>query len=79
MLFLFEWKSNYNAAAAALNIKTAFGNGFVNEHTIRRWYAKFETGDESLTHEDRGRSETVVDNEVLRAIVEKNPHNTVRD
>ena len=40
---------------------------------------KFETGDESLTNEDRGRPETVVNNEVLRAIVEKNPDNTVRD
>ena len=51
----------------------------MNEHTIRRWYAKLETGDESLTNEDQDRPETIVDNEVLRAIVEKNPGNSVRD
>ena len=32
-------------------------------------YAKFETEDESLTNEDWGRTETVVDNEALRTIV----------
>ena len=52
VLFLHEWKSKHNAAAAAWNINAAFGNGSVNERTIRRWYAKFETVDESLTNED---------------------------
>ena len=33
----------------------------------------------SLTNNDQGRPETVVDKEVLRAIIEKNPGNTVRD
>ena len=32
MLFLYEWKSKHNAAAAARNINAAFGNGSVNEH-----------------------------------------------
>ena len=46
---------------------------------IWRWYAKFKTGDESLTNEDRSRSETVLDNEVLLAIVEKKTGNTDRE
>ena len=70
-----EWKSKHNAAAAARNINAAFGNSSVNERTIWHWYAKFETGDENLTNEDQNRRE----NEVLRAIVEKNPSNTIRD
>ena len=78
VLFLCEWKSKH-AAATARNIRATFGNGSVNEHSIQRWYAKFETGDESLTNEDRDRRRTVVDNKVLRAIVEKNPGNTVKD
>ena len=49
VLFLYEWKRQHNAA---------FGNGSVNERTIRHWYAKFETGDESLTNEYWGRPET---------------------
>ena len=60
MLFLYEWKSKFNAATAAPNNNAALGNGFANEHTIRRWHAKFETGDKSLTNVNRGRSETVV-------------------
>ncbi|GFY74909.1 hypothetical protein TNIN_225541, partial [Trichonephila inaurata madagascariensis] len=65
VLFLYEWKSDQNAAAAALNINVKFGDDSVNEHIIRRWYAKFESGHESLTNEDRGRLKTVVKNEVL--------------
>ena len=37
VLFLYEWKSKHNATAAARNINAAFGNGSVNERTIRRW------------------------------------------
>ena len=50
MLFLYEWKSKHNAAAATHNINAAFGNSSVNECTIQCWYAKFKTGDESLTN-----------------------------
>ena len=65
VLFLYEQKSKHNAAAVAGNINAAFGSGSVNERTIRCWYAKFETEDESLINEDWGRPETIVDNEVL--------------
>ena len=51
MLFLYEWKSKHNAAAAARNINAAFGNGSVNERATLHRYAKFETGDKSLTNE----------------------------
>ena len=73
MLFLYERKSKHNVVAVAQNINAAFGNGNVNEYSIWHWYAKFETGNESLTYKDQGRQESVVGNEVLQAIVEKNP------
>ena len=79
MLFLYELKNKHNAASATRNINAEFGNGSANECIIRRWYTKFETRDESLTNEDRGRPETGVENEVLRPIVEEKPGNTVRD
>ena len=68
---LYEWKSKHNAAAAARNINATFRNGSVNDRTIRRWYAKFETGDECFTNEYRGRPETDVEKEFFRTIVEK--------
>ncbi|GFT95721.1 hypothetical protein TNCV_310961 [Trichonephila clavipes] len=40
---------------------------------------EFESDDESLTNEDRGRQKSVVDSKVLRAIVKQNPGHTVRD
>ena len=67
-----------NAAAAVRIIDAAFLNGSVNQRTIQRWREKFETGKQSLTMEDWDRPETFVDNEILRAIVETNPGNTVR-
>ena len=58
MIFLYEWENKHNAPAAAEYINAAFGNGSVNQRTIRRWYANFETRDESLT-------KTLVDNRLL--------------
>ena len=56
----------------------ALRNDSVNERTIRYWYANFETENESLKNEDWGRPETVVYNEVLLTIVEKNPGYTIK-
>ncbi|GFQ91102.1 histone-lysine N-methyltransferase SETMAR [Trichonephila clavata] len=78
VLFLYEWKIDHNAAAAARNINAAFGKSSVNGTTIRHLYTTFESGDESLTNKDRGRPETVMDSEVLRVNIEQNPGNTVK-
>ena len=67
---MYEWKSKHNAA---------FENDSLNECTIQCLDAKFRTEDESLTNDDRGWPEIAMDNEVLQAIVEKNPDNTARD
>ncbi|GFW64480.1 hypothetical protein TNCV_813151 [Trichonephila clavipes] len=53
------------------------GDGSVNQITIRSLCLKFECGEQSLTNEDRGSSEIVEDNEVLRAIVEQHLRSTV--
>ena len=79
MLFLYEWESKHNAAAAVWNVNAAFGNGSVKERTTRHWSAKSKTRDESLTNEDHGGTEIVVNTEVLRAIGGTNPGNIVRD
>ncbi|GFY49581.1 HTH_48 domain-containing protein [Trichonephila inaurata madagascariensis] len=78
-LFLYQWKGDHNAATTVWNINTSFGSSSVNEHIILRWYAKFESGDESLSNEERDRPETVVNSEILRKVVEQNPISTVRD
>ncbi|XP_015440315.1 PREDICTED: LOW QUALITY PROTEIN: histone-lysine N-methyltransferase SETMAR-like [Dufourea novaeangliae] len=79
VLFLYEWKSGKNASTAARNINAAFGNDAVNERTVRRWYQKFEAGDESLESEPRGRPEMSINNDHLKLAVEENPRTTVRE
>ncbi|GFQ77278.1 hypothetical protein TNCT_145511 [Trichonephila clavata] len=59
------------------NISATFRDISVSERTIRRWYAKFESGDEGLTNEDRKKPEIVLNNAVLRVLVEQNPGSTV--
>ncbi|GFQ81516.1 hypothetical protein TNCT_679351 [Trichonephila clavata] len=73
VLLLYEWNIDHNVAAAARNINAALGDSSVNEITIRRCYANFEFGDESLPNKDRGRPETVVDKKSYK-LVEQNSH-----
>ena len=47
-IFLYEFKLNLSVAETARKIKEAFGNDSVNERTVRRWFAKFRSGDFSL-------------------------------
>ncbi|GFY18750.1 hypothetical protein TNCV_2399701 [Trichonephila clavipes] len=51
LLFLYELKNDHIAAVATRSLNAAFGDISVNECTNRRWYAKFESGDEHLTNE----------------------------
>ena len=44
-IFLYEFKLNQNAAETARKIDQAFGNDNVSEHTVRRWFMKFRSGD----------------------------------
>ena len=73
LLFLYEFKLEHNAAVAASNIDLAFGKGTANQWTIRRWFEKFRSGGINFENEPRGRSESVLNEEHLRAIVEANP------
>lgn len=78
-LFLYEFKLGHNASLAAKNINDAFEDVAVNERSIRRWFGKFRSGDLSLENEPRGKPETVIDDNVLKATVDADPTKTVRD
>uniref|UniRef100_A0A5S6QSI7 HTH_48 domain-containing protein n=1 Tax=Trichuris muris TaxID=70415 RepID=A0A5S6QSI7_TRIMR len=77
--YLYEWKNDTNAAVTAQKINTAFGAHSVSERTVRRWYRKFEQGDESLESEPYGRPETQVDTDTLKELLEADPSLTVRE
>ena len=50
-----------------------------SERTVRRWFQKFRGRDESLKDEDRRGRPPIFQNEDLRAIVEQNPLQSVKD
>ena len=79
LLFLHEFKLGNNASQTTANINRAWGEGITSDRTVRRWFQKFRSGDESLKDEEgRGRPSNL-DNENLRAIVEQNPRQSVRE
>ncbi|KAF2358304.1 Transposase type 1 [Trinorchestia longiramus] len=79
LLMLHEFKLGHNASKASANINRAWGEESTRDRTIRRWFGKFRSGDESLKDEEgRGRLGSL-DNEQLHAVVEQNPRQSVRE
>ena len=76
--FLYEFKLNQSAAETARKIDQAFGNTSVNQRTVRRWFAKFRSGDFNFEDEPRSGRPTVIQGEDLRTLVETDPSQTVR-
>ena len=69
---------NQSAAETARKLNQVFGNGSVNERTIRHWFAKFRSGYFSLEDDPRSGRTTVIQDEELRTLVETDPSQTVR-
>ena len=76
-IFLYKFKLNQSAAETVRKINQAFGNDSINEHTVRRWFAKFCSGDFSLEDEPRSGRPTVIQDEDLRNPVETYPSQMV--
>ncbi|KAF2353489.1 Transposase type 1 [Trinorchestia longiramus] len=67
------------ASEASANINQVLGEVSTRDRTVRRWFAKFRSGDESLKDEEgRGRLGSL-ENEQLHAVVEQNPRQSVRE
>ncbi|XP_076057198.1 histone-lysine N-methyltransferase SETMAR-like [Oratosquilla oratoria] len=76
LLSLNEIKLGNNASQTAASINRAWGEGITSDRRVRRWFKIFRSGHESL--KDGGRP-FIFDNEHLRAIVEQNPRQSVRE
>jgi len=75
----FEFKLKNSAAGAALNIYRDYGNNTVCKHTVQRWYQKFNSGDESLENEPRGRPASMIEDNVLNTCIEGDMSQTSRE
>ncbi|KAK6046700.1 hypothetical protein COOONC_15795 [Cooperia oncophora] len=75
----YEFRRGSTAAQAVRNITVVFGEDAPNERTVRRWFAKFESGDFDLQNESRGRPECKLNNDELKAVVEADPTQSTRE
>ena len=78
-MMLYEFKRGTNAAKTTQEINKTFGENLVSPSTVQRWFKKFREGSEDLENEKREKPESVLDNDVLREVVEANPRTTVRE
>ena len=77
-IMLYEFRKNDNAAKALENIRAIYPNS-LSHTTVKRWFARFRSGDTSL--EDMpGRGRKVeFDVDSLESLVESNPKMTTRE
>lgn len=68
VIFEYEFWRGTNAARTTRNLNEVFGKDVANERTIR-WFEKFRSGGFDLQNEPRGRPESKVDNDELKAAV----------
>ena len=78
-MMLYEFKRGTNAAKTTQEINKTFGENLVSPSTVQKWFKKFREGSEDLENEKREKPESVLDNDVLREVVEANPRTTVRE
>ena len=70
IIFLYEFKLCRNATGAVRKINRTFGPGTANDWTIQCSFENFHNGDEELQDEPRTERPGVIDNEVLKSMVE---------
>ncbi|GFW68847.1 histone-lysine N-methyltransferase SETMAR [Trichonephila clavipes] len=76
---LYEFQKESKTSVVCKNLCVVFGKGIVNVCTCQRWFSKFRSGDLSLQESDRSGRPSKIDNDVLRYMLENNPHLTSRE
>jgi len=79
VIILYEYKLGHNAAQAMRNINEAFGANTVNSRMVQRWFQNFRNGNMNLENQERGRPSSVVDDNQLKDLIEKDTQTTVRE
>ncbi|KAG9431031.1 histone-lysine N-methyltransferase SETMAR-like [Apis mellifera carnica] len=76
---LYEFQQGKNATEACRNLLKVFGESTVSDRTCRRWYEKFETGDFDLSDKPRSGRPSLIDDDVVKAILEQDPFLTISE
>ena len=78
-IMLYEFRRGSTAAAVARNICAVYGDGAVSDSTCRSWFAKFRSGDTTLTDAPHTGRQVDFDDEALQALLKTNPRQTTRE
>jgi len=75
---LFFYRKGKNATQAANKICAVYGEGAVAERTMRKWFARFKTGDFNLEDQERPGKSSTTDEDQIKTLIENNPRYTTR-
>ena len=82
-IIFYNWKRNLKAEDCLKEMSTAFGEGIVSLATIKRWYAEFRQGRQSLKEQQKsGRPKTKTTEEMAKLVqnvIKDNPRATYLD
>ena len=76
---LYEFHRGSTAAVATQNIYTVYSDKAVNDSTDYRWFAKFQSGDTTLTDKPRSGRSVEFDDQMLDTLLHENPRQTTRE
>lgn len=78
-IMLFYFRKGKSAAQTVNKICSVYGDDAVGESTVRKWFARFRTGNFELEDAKRSGRPSTVDDEQIQQLVTDNPHYTTRD
>lgn len=78
-VMLFYFRKGKSAAEISRKLNSVYGENSVSERTCQKWVKRFRSGDFSLSDATRSGRPKEVDSEAVRALIESNPRQNVRE
>lgn len=72
-VMLYEFRKGTNVAAAVKNIQDVYQDQAPAKRTVEKWFARFRRGKFNLKDKPRSGRPSDIDDEIVRALVQKNP------
>ena len=78
-VMLWEFKQGNSATVTAEKICSVYGEGLITDRAVRNWFVKFRSEDTTLKDEPRAGCPSDFDDDLLKALLEQNPHQLTRN
>uniref|UniRef100_A0A8R1E3Z7 HTH_48 domain-containing protein n=1 Tax=Caenorhabditis japonica TaxID=281687 RepID=A0A8R1E3Z7_CAEJA len=79
LIIFYEWSCGTPAAETVTKIGKVFGETTVTDRTVRKWFARFQSGEKCFEDNDRCGRLTALNNDLLRDAVKERSDVTTRD